>query len=134
MTNEQIEYRVTRLHALRYEYLSELAFSQDVLRAYVLNKDYPLDDRFEIWEEWCEKEYHDGVINNADVPLIGAVVTEAIESDEFGYTPDRYCDYDWNYFLDLFEDPDYRERFKVTVGDVKEMLIKTNFKGYTHDW
>ena len=134
-TEEQIGNIVVRLSEMRYDYQTLLVDSQADLRGYVTNKSFPLEDRFEVWAEWCEKEHHDCQINEVDVPLFGAVVTEDIESIEFGCHPDRGCTYDWNHFLEGFEeDPDCRERFKVTVDDVKEMLIKTNFGGYTYDW
>jgi hypothetical protein len=130
-TDEQTEFLVTRLFAMKHEYWAEYAAAQDRLRAYVTNKDYPLDDRFEVWADWCEKEHHDWLIHEADVPLFGAVV----ENDDTPSYPDRYVVYSWEDFLEMFQDDvELCEAYKVSIDDVKEMLIKTNFKGYTHDW
>jgi hypothetical protein len=134
-TEEHVGNIMVRLSDLRYDMETLLLDSQEELRGYVTNKSFPLEDRFEIWAQWCVKIHHDFRINASDVPLFGAVVDEDVESTEFGCTPDRYCVYGWEHFLESFEeDPDRCDRFKVTVGDVKEMLIETNFKGYTHDW
>ncbi len=132
MSMEQIANLVTRLGDLRNEYYGVLARAQNDLRRYVVNRQYPLDDRFEVWADWCEKENHDH-INEADMPFFGKIV----EDPEFCENFYRYEVYDWLYFLELFDDTnegaDTRERYSVTSDDVRELLIKHNFGSFIMD-
>ncbi len=130
---ETVSILVTRLSDLKHELSEQMEQAQDIFRDYVVSKQYPIDDRFEVWVEWCEKENHSWVINEVDVPFIGKIVWDDEVNFEF-YLHEKY---DWLYFLELFDDiqgAEMRERYKVTLDDVKELLIETNFGSYIHDW
>ncbi len=123
---------IVRLSELRSEYTSHWNHCQSVLREYVISQ-YPLDDRFEVWAEWCDKENHD-FISEAGIPFLRKMVTDEPVCYE------RYQDYDWLFFLECFNDEtnseavEMREKYGVTVDDVKELLIKHNFGSFTMDW
>ncbi len=134
MSMEQIANLVTRLGDRRNEYYGVLARAQNDLRRYVVNRQYPLDDRFEVWADWCEKDEHGSIIYEVDMPLFGKIV----EDPEFSPNFYRHKVYDWLYFLELFDDTnegaDTRKRYSVTSDDVRELLIKHNFGSFTMDW
>ena len=119
------------LDGLKTEYDNYRKRAQTNLRAYVTDKSYPLDERFEVWTKWCKKKVHDWVIGAEEVPLFGKVV-EDHGCDLF----DRYVDYGWRHFLHLFKDTydTLQEKHDVTMDDVKEALIETNFGSFTMDW
>ncbi len=122
---------VVSLSDLKAEYESHYLNAQKVLREYVVTTHYPIADRFEVWAEWCKKKEH-GFIHEADVPLLGRMR----EDEEPNYY-ERYQDYDWLFFLECFNDEyegaDMREKYGVTVDDVKELLIEQNFGSFTMD-
>ena len=131
MTEEHICNILVPLSDLHHEYHSLLEDSQDELRGYVTNTNFSIDDRFDVWVNWCDKDHRNHLINEDDVPLFGKIV-----EDLYSYFY-HHEEYDWLYFLELFDGNTeraalMRDKFCVTVDDVKEMLIKTNFKGYTH--
>ncbi len=125
---------VVRLSDLKTEFESQYQDAQEILREYVITTHYPIADRFEVWSQWCNKENYDWIIHEAEIPFFGKIV----DDPEFCENFYRYEEYDWLYFLDLFNDTnegvDMRERYEVTSDDVKELLIKHNFGGYRYDW
>ena len=127
---EQIQLAVVRLSDLKLELAEQLEQYQGLLREYVVSKQYPLDDRFETWADWCDKTHHGCVINEADVPLLGKLVEDGNPTDY-----DRYVEYDWLHFLECFQEDydDLCEQYGVTVDDVKELLIKHNFGSFRMD-
>lgn len=127
MNAGQVGELVVRLSALRAEYESQCQDAQETLREYVTSH-HPIVDRFEVWSEWCKKKDYGCVIDENDVPLFGKIVRDDIESF------DRYENYDWLYFLELFNETNMRERYIVTSDDVRELLIKHNFGSFTMDW
>jgi hypothetical protein len=135
---EQIACVVVRLSDLKLELAETLEQSQEQLRDYVTNTNFPVDDRFEVWSEWCKKRDHGCAIYEADVPLLGKMR----ENDEPGCY-ERYEDYDWEHFLEAFAGCDMiddneavamREKYSVTVDDVRELLIRENFGSFRMDW
>ena len=135
---EQIACVVVRLSDLKLELAQTLEQSQEQLRDYVTNTNFPIEDRFEVWAEWCTKRVHGCVIHEADVPLLGRMR----EDDEPVYY-ERYQDYDWEHFLEAFigfdgiednEAVEMREKYGVTVDDVRELLIRENFGSFRMDW
>jgi hypothetical protein len=122
------------LSDLKAEYEAHYMRAQQILREYVVSKQYPIDDRFEVWSEWCMKEKYPWVIDESDVPFFGKIVRDDENDVEFYHREE----YDWLFFLELFdgtnEGADMRERYTVTYDDVKELLIKHNFGDYRHDW
>jgi len=129
---EQIGQLVIRLSNLKLELNGVLADAQDDLRQYVVSHQYPLEDRFEVWAEWCVKNHYN-CITEADVPLIGKM----IENGEPSYY-ERYDKFTWNFFLEYFTDnhgcDKMWEKYGVTVDDVKEFLIQQNFGSFMMDW
>ena len=125
---------VVRLSDLKAEFESHYRDAQEVLREYVVTTHYPVIDRFEVWAEWCKKKEHGWKINEADVPFFGKIVND----DENDFEFYRHEEYDWLYFLEMFDDTnegaDMRERYEVTSDDVKELLIKHNFGSFRMDW
>ena len=126
-----------RLSDLKLELAQTLEQSQEQRRGYVTKKNFPVDDRFEVWSEWCKKRDHD-IICEVDVPLLGKMV----EDEEPNYY-ERYQDYDWLFFLEAFVGCDMiddneavamREKYGVTVDDVRELLIRENFGSFRMDW
>jgi len=133
-SEEQIQQTVVRLSDLKLELAEQLEQAQSLLREYVVSKQYPIGDRFEVWSEWCKKKEIGWIIHETTMPLLGKLV----DDNEPQYY-DRYQDYDWRFFLEVFttddnEAAELRERYGVTVDDVKELLIEQNFGSYTHDW
>ena len=135
---EQIASVVVRLSDLKLELADTLEKAQEQLRDYVINTQFPIDDRFEVWAEWCQKREHGSVIHDRDVPLLGKMR----ENDE-PICYDRFLDYDWEHFLEAFigmdgiddnEAVEMREKYSVTVDDVKELLIRENFGSFRMDW
>ena len=118
------------IRSLRKNLQENLAAAQSSLRDYVLNKDFPLEDRFEVWAEFCDKTHHSCVIHASDVELIGEMVEDCEPIDY-----DRGVVYTWDHFYDaLEEDGDRREKYAVTMEEVQELLIETNFGSFTNDW
>lgn len=131
MNAGQVGELVVRLSALRAEYESQCQDAQETLREYVTSP-YPIADRFEVWSEWCKKKDYGCVIDENDVPLFGKIV----DADHWGEFC-QYENYDWLYFLDMFdvdEGADIRKQYSVTSDDVRELLIKHNFGSFTMDW
>ena len=104
--------------------------SAAILRQYVTDKSLPLAERFDVWSKWCKKEEHGWIINEDQAGLFGKVV------DDGSLSFDRYREYDWEYFLTRFKDnySKLQERHGVTLDDVKEALIETNFGSFMMDW
>ena len=107
--------------------------AQEPLRAFVIDKEFPLEHRFEAWAEWCDKTHHGWVIHEDDVPLFGKMVDDG---EPFGY--ERYEERDWLFFLEIFTDgiesEHYMKKYGVTVDDVKELLIEQNFGSFRMNW
>jgi hypothetical protein len=126
---ERVQYWCHRLSDLKLELAGEIEDAQTCFRIFVTDKQHPLEDRFEVWTQWCEKKDHRCVINASDVPLIGQMVQDREPGDYF-----RHEVFDWSYFLEALEEPEMREKYSVTTDDVKELLIKHNFGSFRMDW
>lgn len=108
--------------------------AQEPFRVFVTNKKHPLDDRFEVWAKWCEKKHYSWQIDETEVLFFGKLV-----DDEVIFEPDKGTEYDWLYFLELFskdtkEARKLCERYGITVSEVRELLIETNFGSFRMDW
>ena len=101
-----------------------------ILRQYVTDKSFPIEERFKVWSKWCKKKVHGWVINESNAGIFGKMV------QEYRVDFNRYVEYDWEYFLDSFKDiyDKLQEEYGVTMDDVKEALIETNFGSFTMDW
>ena len=132
MNEKQIQETVIRLADLKLELSSRLEAAHNMLRKYVTSKEYSIQDRFEVWTEWCEKKDYDCM--NLKIPLFQKMVSVG---KPFAFH--RHEKFDWLFFLEVFSDDDsiaakYREQFGVTSDDVKELIIKHNFGTFRMDW
>lgn len=129
-----IQIMCSNLDSLKKAFAAAKQTAQAPLQVFVTNKEYPLDDRFEVWSEWCIKKYHPWIIHEADVPFFGKLV-----DDEVIFDPDRGTEFDWLYFLELFSEDtnearELCEQYSVTPDEVKELLIEINFGSFRMDW
>lgn len=137
MTEQQIEEAVAQIESNRIW----LESMQPELRNYVTNKNIPLHKRFAVWSKHCKKSDDNWILHEGQFGSVGKYVDD--NPDEFS----RYADYDWEYFLDRFEDgfadlradPTNKWRLKVenyvgSLDEFKEQLIETNFGSFTYDW
>jgi len=125
---------VCRLSDLKLELAQAVEHAQEPLRDYVVSTQYPIEDRFEVWAEWCEKKHHDFKITRADVPVFGQMVEENEPVDYF-----RHEVFDWKFFLEVLTDDSdeaalLRQKYNVTKTDVMGRLIATNFGSFRMDW
>lgn len=128
--HQAIQVLIEGLRSLKVTFQNNLTAAQGTLRDYVLDRDVTLEYRFMVWAEFCDKRHHDCVINETKVPLFGKMV---LDGEPYEY--DKYVDYGWDHFYDaLEEDEDQRDRYGVTMEEVQELLIKTNFGSFTYDW
>lgn len=114
--------------------------SQKLFREYVTNKIFPLDDRFQIWKKYCEKEEHDCCIYESEYGAIGKL---AEDYNNKGYlNRGRKYDYEWllgwasdyiRYDCDYNKVPD-SERYFANIDEFTEQLIEYNFGSFTYDW
>lgn len=119
--NEQIKQIVKTLKA-NAQYYAEV---QPILREFVTDKTYPLEERAQVWVSHCTKENREWMIYAGEFGPIGDFVED--HPDIF----DRGVSYDWEYFLNIREyDPD----FNMSREDCLEMLIATNFGSFRYDW
>ena len=121
---------------------------------YCLNKNYPLDERWQVWEELSEKTYSSSILRSDDfeTPLIKIVAEKFYDSD---ITRGQLIDYEWfldhifNLNLDKHKEVKYLVRdYKIDLilddidikeSDVlynigREEIIKENFGSYRFDW
>lgn len=130
MNERNVFITVENLRKLKAALESGLEEAQDRFREYVTNKSFDLKNRFAVWSEFCGKKKF-GHINEADAPLFGKMV------DDWEPFPfERYETHDWEFFLDCFMDDtneahELCEKYNVTLEDVMEMLIETNFGSTT---
>jgi hypothetical protein len=111
--------------------------TQSDLRKFVLNKSNPLEERFRVWSEHCDKKEEPWVIHKGEYGIIGNMV-----DDCWPYDYNKYVAYDFNDFLDFVAEyhkdkDEYHkpEGFEIpSVDEFKEMLIATNFGSFTMDW
>lgn len=97
---------------------------QKALRSYVTNKELPLEERFRVWEKYCEKEEHPWIIESG-------ILREMIKGEDLN----RYQEYDYEYFLDSFDYFSDKHNNKYgSYEDFKEYLIEENFGSFVMDW
>jgi len=100
---------------------------QPTLRRYVIDKSYPLDARFQVWKDYCDKEERSSILARGDFGQFGDWVR-----DGYPDTYERGRVYTWKDFLEFAED-DY-DGFTLPVDELMEMLIETNFGSFVMDW
>jgi len=99
--------------------------SQQILRDFVLDKSYPLEERFRVWTAHCDKNHYEWIIQDQQMPLISAWV----HNDE-PYEYYKYETWDWERYLGHIKGGE----LKYDVDEFKELLIETNFGSFTNDW
>lgn len=111
---------------------------QEELRAFVTNKNNPLDERFRVWSEHCDKKEERWIIHKGQYGVIGQMVDTnwPMEYDKYRvYTFDDFIEYVEDYHEDEEDEYNKPDGFKIPSNDeLKEMLIKTNFGSFTMDW
>ncbi len=120
--NEQIKQIVARLGGTTQYYTD----SQPILRAYVTDRTYPLEERFQVWVTHCAKEKRNGVPRRNEFGPIGEFVYK--HPEEF----DLDEGYDWSYFLDSYNDYNL-PIFDMSKEEFMEMLMETNFGSFVFD-
>lgn len=98
---------------------------QPTLRQYVTDKSFPLDERFLVWEAYCDKEHRDCAPARGEFGIVGNLVCDCIP-----YDYERYRTYGWEDFIEYAED----DEVGMTVEQFKEILIETNFGSFVMDW
>ncbi len=121
--NEQIKQIVERLEGTAQYY----ADSQPILREYVTDRTYPLEERFRVWVAHCDKDKRLWTPRRGEFGPIGEFVYK--HPDEF----DRGGDYNWSYFLDSYNDQN-PPVFDMSKEEFMEMLMETNFGSFVFDW
>ena len=109
---------------------------QPVLRRFVIDRDFPLVSRFQVWSMFCIKEERAFVIGADEFGIVGNMVRNLIPNDY-----DRYRTYTWEDFLGYVEDEleDGEDEWimlgtVVTLDRFKEELMETNFGSFYNDW
>lgn len=143
MTHNKIKGIVTRIRLDREFERSD--DTQKALRQYVLDKTLSLEERFDIWKDCCIKIDSPWVIHKDKFGFIGAMV-----DSQFPCEYDKYREYTWEYFFECVKDAiedaeenddDYGRKAlikaigkDITLDELKECLIKTNFGSFVMDW
>lgn len=111
---------------------------QEELRIFVTNKNNPLDERFRVWSEHCDKKEEQWVIHKGQYGVIGHMVDTCwpIEYDKDRiYTFDDFIGYVEDYYEDGEDEYNKPDGFKIpSVDELKEMIIETNFGSFVMDW
>lgn len=130
-----INLTISELRVLAQTLRTRRAEAQEQLRAYVTNKGIPLEDRFQVWVDLCDKKNHER-LDAGDISPIGDWVEADLETGQY----QRGVDYDWDHFLDLVQEHHDVPEFSELEGDVpsidefKEFLIAENFGTMCYDW
>lgn len=110
---------------------------QPTIRAFVTNKDFPLEERFRVWKDYAEKVEHDCIIGG-EVKVLGQMVEDQFPPYRF---EDRHKEYDWCYFFYTVVDAFHEKwgnkdiiNYVSSVDEFKEVLIETNFGSFYMDW
>jgi len=122
-----------KLDNLGEEYDRLEANLQTIFRKFVIDKQFPLKDRFDVWSRHCIKEHSKVAIRSGDFGIIGELV--AGEDDCY----QKYITYDWEHFLELIADRneypgEYYGSINVTTDEIKEALITENFGSFVKDF
>ncbi len=97
---------------------------QHSIRAFVTNKDFPLEERFRVWSEYADKEHIDmpdnrhGIINDYVDEQVGDAIYAKYETIE------------WDRLLYHIVNMDKL----ATKEEVMELLIETNLGSVHIDW
>lgn len=126
----------------RYDNLQQdLESSQDQIREYVLDRDIPLEERWEKWTKLCDKEEHHWIINEVEEPILG----KWFRNNDY-WLEQRYRKFTWEDYLEAVEDCPFEEDAWLTttnklimsdfnsVDEFKEYLIERNFGSFINDW
>ncbi len=143
-----IHERISKLRSLREDWRCLRIASQEHLREYVTNPDIPLEERFQVWIDFCDKKSHER-LDEGEVSPIGDWVEASGQLQYFGCKSERFyrgADYDWEFFLDQLVDhlddvekgirtsAMFSDKKVPTVDEFKEILIAENFGVMRYDW
>lgn len=132
---------IAKLRSLKEKLQTLRDTSQVLLFRYVRDKDFPLEERFQVWVDFCDKKNHDR-LDTGEVSPIGDWVEAGVESGWLN----RGADYNWSFFLDSLTDhlddveagrstsPEFDIPQKPTIDKFKEILIAENFGSMCYDW
>lgn len=105
---------------------------QPTIRAFVTNKDFPLEERYRVWSEYAEKE--------SQCYIVGGLIGEYLgEMCAYAYI-DRYSTIGYDDLVTMISDDFSKlEEDEVhicfeSVEQLKEELIKTNYGSCEIDW
>lgn len=114
--------------------------SQKKLREYVTNKDYPLEDRFKVWSEYCEKKNKGWLVHESEFFALGKIIDDQTLFAKY-WCENRGATHTWkdclDGIIDNFDDEDDKEevlKYVSSIEEFKEILIETNFGSFVYDW
>lgn len=99
---------------------------QPTIRAFVTNKDFPLEERFRVWESYCDKD-------NSDIP--NSIADKISESWALSYLF-NIRDLHYSELIEThtgYSTPAELEAIIEAFGsydELRELLIQTNFGSY----
>lgn len=128
--------------------------SQKSIMSYCLDKNYPLDERWKVWEEFSNKKEESYIMRSEyfNSPLLKIITNKIIDSD---ITRGQLITYEWfiDYIcglnLDKYKEAqafvrDYKlslilEDVEIVEDDImynlgREEIMKDNFGSYRFDW
>lgn len=104
---------------------------QGTLRDYVTDKTYPLEDRFEVWSKYCEKDHKTWIVSEDQFGYVGKHVNKYKRENVFYQ---RYKKYTYLDYLDMYCDEEDNGSGVKSFEDLQENLIETNFGYFILDW
>lgn len=116
--------------------------SQQRLRKYVTDKKYPLEDRFRIWSEYCEKEHQRWIINESEFGCLGKIIDDQALFADY-WCENRYRTYTWQNFWEKIQEYFTGDKwaknedalqYVSSLEEFQETLINTNFGSFVYDW
>jgi hypothetical protein len=126
--------------------------SQNSLMDYCLNKNFPLNERWEIWKEFVIKSEESFLMDSSDFesPIIKYIAQINYDRDYERHTEVDYSDFlESVYNIDSSENSEIitilrdlkidfinseiNEKFSI-FSIVKEEIMKENFGSYKYDW
>jgi hypothetical protein len=115
--------------------------AQPAIREFVTNKDFPLKERFRIWEDYCKKN-EEGWIIGSEYGKIAEFI-RAYAEDNY-YEKNSTIDYECliNSAISEIEEAhsidadeyDLEELIFPSIDELKELIIETNFGECVIDW
>jgi len=115
--------------------------AQPAIRAFVTNKDFPLEERFRVWSQYAEKNKQGWIIGSEYGKI--AEFTTSYAEDNY-YEKHSTIDYECliNSAISEIEEAhsidadeyDLEELIFSSIDELKELIIETNFGQCVIDW